>query len=73
MDDLGHHWLLGPRLVEKSRKEASFLVEERVLMSYIPHLLLAYGRSVVIKAPDSLKRRMVELTAELFAYYQRLP
>ena len=73
MDDLGKHWLLGSRLVEKSRKEASFLVEEQMLMSYVPHLLLAYGRSVIIRAPDSLKRRMIELTGELSAHYQGLP
>ena len=73
MDDLGKHWLLGSRLVEKSRNEASFLVEEWVLMSYVPHLLLAYGRSVLIRSPDLLKRRMIELTAELSAYYQGLP
>ena len=73
LDDLGRHWLLGSRLVEKSQKEVSFLVEERVLVSYVPHLLLAYGRAVFIRAPDLLKRRMIELTTELSAYYQGLP
>lgn len=70
IDDLAKHWFTGPRLVTQSSNEALFLIEEETLGSYIPHILLPFGRSVCIVEPDSLRQRMVELVLELATYYQ---
>lgn len=71
IEDLSSHWFLGPRLVEKTAGRAHFLVEERMFGSYLPHILLAYGRSIVIREPASLVERMVTLTRELTGYYSQ--
>ena len=69
MEDLANHWFLGPRLVEKRLREASFLVENRALASYLPHILLAYGRSVSILEPLDLIEWTAALARELTDYY----
>lgn len=71
IEELSNHWFLGPRLVEKRHGEALFLVEERMLHSYLAHILLAYGRSIAIREPSSLVERMVTLTSELTGYYSQ--
>ncbi len=69
MEDLANHWFLGPRLIEKRLREASFLVENRALASYLPHILLAYGRSVSILEPLDLIEWTAALARELTDYY----
>lgn len=73
IEDLANHWFLGPRLMEKRLREASFLVEEQMLASYLPHILLAYGRSISIREPAALVDRMVALTRGLTEYYSLHP
>lgn len=46
---LAEHWYMGPRLVTKASNEASFLINEESIESYVPYFLLAFGRSVRIR------------------------
>lgn len=73
IEDLASHWFLGPRLIEKGMGKALFLVEERMFASYVPHILLAYGRSIWIREPTTLNDRMVALARDLTGYYSRHP
>ncbi|OFW78410.1 MAG: hypothetical protein A2201_08770, partial [Alicyclobacillus sp. RIFOXYA1_FULL_53_8] len=81
MDDLANHWFMGARVVLGSEGEGAqpqsssqatltLLVEQSTLHSYVPHILLAYGRSVRIIQPDSLRQRMRNLLTELVAHYE---
>lgn len=72
MDDLVKHWFLAPRLVSKSAQEALFLVEEGVLDSYVPHILLPFGQSIRVRGPESLKNRIVHLLFELASHYREV-
>lgn len=53
-----------------SQATLTLLVEQSTLHSYVPHILLAYGRSVRIIQPDSLRQRMRTLLTELVAHYE---
>lgn len=72
IDDLAQHWFLGPRLVSKAPHEALYLIEEETLASYVPHILLPFGRSIRVMEPQSLKRGMAELALSLAAHYQAI-
>jgi len=58
IEDLSSHLFLGPCLIEKRLREASFPVEARMIDSYLPHILLAYGRLVSIGEPVTLVERV---------------
>lgn len=72
IDDLSKHWFMGPRLVTKSPHQALYLIEEETTASYVPHILLPFGRSLRIVEPDSLKQRLVGLALELANYYDHV-
>ncbi len=46
---LGHH------LKERTSNQAIFLLEEKSLHTYVPYLLLPYGKSIQVIEPQSLK------------------
>ena len=58
-----------PSSQSRSQATLTLLVEQSTLHSYIPHILLAYGRSVRLVQPDSLRQRMRNLLTELAAHY----
>lgn len=70
--DLAKHWFTGSRLVRHSSNEALFLMEEEALVSFVPHILLPFGRSVRVVEPASLKRRMLELVSQLVSFYEEV-
>ncbi|MFD0697942.1 helix-turn-helix transcriptional regulator [Paenibacillus sp. GCM10027628] len=69
LDDLCGHWFLIHGLIERSRLEAHFKLEEQILLHRLPFFLLNYGRSIQIMEPVMLKRRMVEITKILHEQY----
>ncbi|MGS5021142.1 helix-turn-helix transcriptional regulator [Paenibacillus sp. JJ1683] len=71
LDDLCLHWFLGHHLKERTANQAIFLLEEKSLHTYVPHLLLPYGKSIQIIEPQSLKEKLVAVASELMEYYQR--
>ena len=38
--------------------------------TYIPHLLLPYGKSIQIVEPMSFKKRLIEVLSELLQFHQ---
>lgn len=71
LDDLCLHWFLGHHLKERTSNQAIFLLEEKSLHTYVPYLLLTYGKSIQVIEPQSLKKKLVAVASELMEYYQR--
>jgi predicted DNA-binding transcriptional regulator YafY len=71
LDDLCLHWFLGHHLKERTSNQAIFLLEEQSIHTYVPYLLLSYGKSIQVIEPQSLKEKLVAVASELIEYYQR--
>ena len=70
LDDLCIHWFLGHHLKERTANQAIFLISESSLHTYVPYYLLAYGKVLQVLEPQSFRKRLVSVTAELMEYYQ---
>lgn len=70
LDDLCLHWFLGHYLENRTSNQAVFVLEEKIVQAYVPSFLLSYGKSIQVLEPPILKKRLVEITSELLAYYQ---
>lgn len=70
LDDLCQHWFLGHYLKERGASEATFLLDEEIINNYVPFFILSYGKSIQIIEPQHLKKRLVEITADLMTFYQ---
>lgn len=70
LEDVCQHWFLGHYLQERTSNQAVFLLEKEMIHTYVPYLLLPYGKSVQVVAPISLKIRLVEVLSELIAFHQ---
>ncbi|MFK3937519.1 helix-turn-helix transcriptional regulator [Alkalihalobacillus sp. NPDC078783] len=71
LDDLCQHWFLGNYLKEQTSDEAIFLLEEDVILTYVPYLLLPFNKSVKVIEPVSLKRRLVDVLSELITFHEK--
>lgn len=69
-DDLSGHCFLAHGLVERSQFEAHFKLEEDTILHQLPYFLLNYGGKIQLKEPQFLKQRMVEVTMNLYKYYE---
>ncbi|EHS57221.1 deor family transcriptional regulator [Paenibacillus sp. Aloe-11] len=70
LDDLCLHWFMGHHLKERTSNQAIFLLEEKSIHTYVPYLLLSYGKSIRVIEPQSLKKKLVAVASELMEYYQ---
>ncbi|MFD3271091.1 helix-turn-helix transcriptional regulator [Paenibacillus dendritiformis] len=70
LDNLCQHWFLGHHFKERTSKKAVFLLEEEAIHTYVPYLLLPYGKSIQVIEPLSLKQKLIEVLYELIDYYQ---
>ncbi|MEW4308593.1 WYL domain-containing protein [Rossellomorea marisflavi] len=70
LNDVCEHWFLGHYVQEKESNQAVFLLEEEITHTYIPHLLVPYGKSIQIVEPVSLKKRLVDVLSELITFHQ---
>jgi predicted DNA-binding transcriptional regulator YafY len=70
LDDLCIHWFLEHHLQERTSTQAIFLLEEELLYTHVPNILLPYGKSIQVKEPQKLKEKLVAVAAELIEYYQ---
>lgn len=70
LDDLCIHWFLGHHLKERTSNQAVFLLDERVIHTYVPNFLLSYGKAIQVIEPQSLKTNLVAVTSELMEYYK---
>lgn len=71
LEDICQHWFLGHYLQERHSDQAVFLLEKDILHTYIPHMLLPYGKSIQVIEPLSLKRRFVEVLSELIKFHEK--
>ncbi|MBY9077111.1 YafY family transcriptional regulator [Paenibacillus sp. HN-1] len=70
LDDLCIHWYLGHHLHERTSNQAVFRLDERAIHAYVPYFLLSYGKAVQVMEPQSMKKKMASVAAELMEYYQ---
>lgn len=70
LEDICQHWFLGHYLQERQSDQAVFLLEKDILHTYIPHLLIPYGKAIQVIEPLSLKKRFVEVLSELIKFHQ---
>mgnify|MGYP001289220841 CR=1 FL=1 len=70
LDDICQHWFLGHYLKERTSHQAVFLLEEDILHTYVPYLLLPYNKSIKVIEPISLKKRIIEVLSELIEFHQ---
>ncbi|MEO3946309.1 YafY family protein [Gorillibacterium sp. CAU 1737] len=70
LDDLCIHWFLEHHLQERTSTQAVFLLEEESLYTYVPNIILPYGKSIQVIEPQNLKLKLVEVASELMEYYQ---
>ncbi|UQZ34827.1 DNA-binding transcriptional regulator [Paenibacillus sp. PK3_47] len=70
LDDLCLNWYLGHYLKERTSGQAVFVLEEQAMLSYVPGVLLSYGKSVQVLGPQSLKDKLTAIASDLLEYYQ---
>ncbi|TQR31187.1 YafY family transcriptional regulator [Lysinibacillus sphaericus] len=70
LNDVCQHWFLGHYLHERNLNQAVFLLEKDIVHTYIPYLLLPFGKSIQVIEPISLKKRLVEVLSELIQFHQ---
>ncbi|KOS68786.1 DeoR faimly transcriptional regulator [Lysinibacillus contaminans] len=70
LDDLCQHWFLGHHFKERNSNKVIFLLEEKAIHTYVPNLLLPYGKSIQVIEPISLKQKLIEVLEELINHYQ---
>ncbi|WP_028553077.1 helix-turn-helix transcriptional regulator [Paenibacillus sp. UNC451MF] len=72
INDLSQHWLLSYVMVERTATEIQYRLDEKSVATFLPHLLLPYGRSIRIMEPSLLQERLVAVTTALLDYYQKM-
>ncbi|MCR8747214.1 helix-turn-helix transcriptional regulator [Romboutsia lituseburensis] len=70
LDNLCQHWFLGYYLKERTPNKAIFKLQEEVICTYIPNILLPYRKSIQIIEPLSIRKKIVENLVELINHYQ---
>ena len=70
LSDICQHWFLGHYLQERTSNQAVFLLEKDMIHTYVPYLLLPYGKSIQVIEPISLKKRLIEVLSELINFHQ---
>ncbi|MFL0249987.1 helix-turn-helix transcriptional regulator [Clostridium neuense] len=69
LNDLCSHWFLGHYLIERTECRAKFLMDENSIYTYVPHILLQYGKSIKVLEPNGFKDAMVGILKDLMAHY----
>ncbi|WP_208589716.1 helix-turn-helix transcriptional regulator [Gracilibacillus suaedae] len=70
LGDICQHWFLGHYLQKRTSNQAVFLLEKDMMYTYVPYLLLPYGKSIQIVEPISLKKRLIEVLSDLIKFHQ---
>lgn len=70
LNDLCGHWFLGRTLVERTHEEAHFQLDEQLVHTHVPHILLPFGKAIRVQEPSFLKDRLAAIAADLLHYYQ---
>lgn len=70
LNDVCQHWFLGNYLQERTSNQAIFIFEKGILHTYVPYLLLPYGKSIQVIEPISFKKKLIEVLSELIQFHQ---
>jgi len=70
LGDICQHWFLGHYLQERTSNQAVSILEKDIIHTYVPYLLLPYGKSIQVIEPISLKKRLIEVLSELIKFHQ---
>ena len=69
LNDLSAHWFLGYHLIKRTECRAVFLMDEYSIHTYVPHILLPYGKVIKVVEPNSFKAAMASILKDLLDYY----
>jgi len=69
LNDLSAHWFLGYHLIKRTECRTIFLMDEYSIHTYVPHILLPYGRAIKVLEPNSFKAAMASILKDLLDYY----
>ncbi|MCB2361459.1 helix-turn-helix transcriptional regulator [Clostridium estertheticum] len=69
LNDLSSHWFLGYHLIKRTECRAIFLMDEYSIHTYVPHILLPYGKAIKVLEPNSFKAAMASILKDLLDYY----
>ncbi|HZG81825.1 MAG TPA: YafY family protein [Brevibacillus sp.] len=72
LDELCKHWLFGHTLTLRTEEEAVFELGTESFLSYVPYLLLPYGKAIRIVEPTVLIKKMVEVAQGMAAHYLQM-
>ncbi|MDQ0270902.1 helix-turn-helix transcriptional regulator [Cytobacillus purgationiresistens] len=72
IDELCEHWFINYALLEKSEQNASLMLSEKSMLTYLPHILLHFGKGLNIIEPPILKEKMIQITSDLLHHYQKI-
>lgn len=71
IDELCEHWFISYALLERTCQDAFITLTEKSMLTYMPHILLNFGRGIEIVEPNILKEKMINMAAEILAHYQK--
>ncbi|MBW9153508.1 YafY family protein [Clostridium estertheticum] len=69
LNDLSAHWFLGYHLIKRTECRTTFLMDEYSIHTYVPHILLPYGKAIKVLEPNSFKAAMASILKDLMDYY----
>lgn len=69
LNDLCLHWFLGHHLTERTENKAVFVMDESSLHTYVPHILISYGKAIKVLEPISFKATMAAVLSDLLTHY----
>ncbi|MBM7587954.1 putative DNA-binding transcriptional regulator YafY [Bacillus pakistanensis] len=70
LDELCQHWLFGHALIDRTKNQASFKLDEHSIRTFVPYFLLPYGKSITILEPSFLKEKLVDVASGLVEHYK---
>lgn len=66
---LSGHWYLRNCIVKRDGQTLGLIIDEEVMMKYLPSLLLSYTSTVRVLEPQSLKLEIGKIVRELYGFY----
>ncbi|MBU3171863.1 helix-turn-helix transcriptional regulator [Clostridium estertheticum] len=69
LNDLSAHWFLGYHLIKRTECRTIFLMDAYSIHTYVPHILLPYGKAIKVLEPNSFKAAMASILKDLLDYY----
>jgi predicted DNA-binding transcriptional regulator YafY len=69
LNDLCLHWFLGHHLTERTENKAIFVMDESSIHTYVPNILISYGKTIKVLEPNSFKTTMSAFLRDLLDHY----